>query len=66
MGFLHGVNKACINSYKEGMLTAVEVMVSCAHFSEAVKMLEENTGLDAGIRLSLTSEWENIKWGPRP
>ena len=27
-------------------------------------MLNENPGLDVGIHLALTSEWENVKWRP--
>ncbi len=64
MGFSHEVNIACIKAYQQGMLTAVEVMVPCDSFGEAVQMLKENPGLDVGIHLTLTSEWENIKWGP--
>jgi len=64
MGFCHGVNLACIEAYQQGILTAVEVMVPCDYFAEAVQMLNENPGLDVGIHLTLNSEWENIKWGP--
>jgi len=64
MGFSHYANVGCIKAYKEGILTAVEVMVPCDYFMEAVKMLNENPGLDVGIHLTLNSEWENIKWGP--
>jgi hypothetical protein len=39
-------------------------MVPCAWFLEAVKMLKEVPGYDVGVHLTLTSEWENIKWGP--
>jgi predicted glycoside hydrolase/deacetylase ChbG (UPF0249 family) len=29
-----------------------------------VKLLNENPGLDVGVHITLTSEWENIKWRP--
>jgi predicted glycoside hydrolase/deacetylase ChbG (UPF0249 family) len=40
------------------------VMVPTPWFPEAVKMLREHPDLDVGIHLTLTSEWENIKWKP--
>jgi predicted glycoside hydrolase/deacetylase ChbG (UPF0249 family) len=64
MGFSHEVNVACIMAYQQGILTAVEVMAPCDSFLEAVRLLHQNPGLDVGIHLTLTSEWENIKWGP--
>ncbi|OHB63155.1 MAG: hypothetical protein A2Y76_15395, partial [Planctomycetes bacterium RBG_13_60_9] len=57
-------NLACIQSYREGIVRSVEVMVPCPWFNEAAKMLRENPGLDVGVHLTLTSEWENYKWGP--
>jgi len=45
-------------------MTSVELMVPCSWFPEAVKMLNENPGLDVGIHLVLTSEWDNYKWRP--
>ncbi len=36
----------------------------CPWFNEAVKMLRENPGLDVGVHLDLTAEWEYCKWGP--
>jgi predicted glycoside hydrolase/deacetylase ChbG (UPF0249 family) len=64
MGISHEVNVACIKAYREGILTAVEVMAPCNYFLEAAQMLKDNPGLDVGIHLTLNSEWENIKWGP--
>ncbi len=64
IGFSHAANDACIKSYKDGFMTTVELMVPCPWFPEAVKMLNENPGLDVGVHLVLTSEWENLKWGP--
>jgi len=64
IGSSHAANVACIRSYKEGIMTSVELMVPCSWFPEAIKMLNENPGLDVGIHLVLTSEWDNYKWGP--
>ena len=60
----HAADVACIQSYKEGIMTTVELMVPCSWFPEAAKLLNENPGLDVGIHLVLTSEWENYKWRP--
>jgi predicted glycoside hydrolase/deacetylase ChbG (UPF0249 family) len=64
IGSCHAANVACIRSYKEGIMTSVELMVPCSWFPEAVKVLNENPGLDVGIHVVLTSEWDNIKWRP--
>ena len=64
MGAFHSVNKACIDAYKDGIETTIEVMVVTPWFPEAVKMLQENPGVDVGLHLTITSEWENMKWRP--
>ncbi len=64
IGSSHTANVACIESYKRGIETSVEIMVPCAWFPEAVKMLNENPGLDVGVHVTLTSEWEGVKWRP--
>ena len=64
IGSCHAANVACIRAYKEGVMKSVELMVPCAWFPEAVKMLNENPGLDVGVHVTLTSEWDNVKWRP--
>lgn len=64
MGYTHSGNQALIECYKNGIETSIEVIVPSPWFPEAVKMLKENPGVDVGIHLALTSEWENIKWRP--
>ncbi|KAA6347215.1 Carbohydrate deacetylase [termite gut metagenome] len=64
MGSFHSVNIGIIDCYKKGILKSVEVMVVTPWFPEAVKMLHENPGLDVGLHLVITSEWENAKWRP--
>lgn len=64
MGFSHSGNEALIKTYKEGITQSIEVIVPSPWFPEAVKMLEENPGVDVGIHLAITSEWDNVKWRP--
>jgi hypothetical protein len=64
MASFHAANVACIESYRNGVMTSVEIMVPCPWFPEAVQMLRENPGLDVGVHLTMTSEWDNIKWRP--
>lgn len=64
MGAFHSANTASVACYRNGIETSVEVMAVTSWFPEAVKMLRENPGLDVGLHLVLTSEWENIKWRP--
>jgi chitin disaccharide deacetylase len=64
MGYTHSGNEALIKCYKEGIETSIEVIVPSPWFPEAVKMLRENPGVDVGLHVALTSEWDNIKWRP--
>ncbi|MDR2118536.1 MAG: ChbG/HpnK family deacetylase [Tannerellaceae bacterium] len=64
MGAFHSANTASIACYRDGIETSVEVMAVAPWFPEAAKMLRENPGLDVGLHLVLTSEWDHIKWRP--
>jgi predicted glycoside hydrolase/deacetylase ChbG (UPF0249 family) len=64
MGSSHAANRSCIKAYQKGISKSVEVMVPCPWFMEAAQMLKENPGIDVGVHLTLTSEWDGIKWGP--
>ena len=64
MGFSHAGNLGIIESYKNGIEKSVEVLVPSPWFPEAVNFLKENPGIDVGIHLTLTSEWDNVKWRP--
>lgn len=64
IGFSNAANIAIIKGYQEGVITSTEVLVPGPWFLAAAKLLRENPGLDAGVHLALTSEWDNYKWGP--
>src|SRR6185436_5697985 len=64
MGVALGVNEACIRACTEGIARSVEVIVPGPWFLDAVRRLQEHPGIDVGIHLCLTSEWERVKWRP--
>ncbi len=64
IGFSNAANLACIEAYNEGILTSTEVIVPGPWFLDAADLLRETPGLDVGVHLTLTSEWDNYKWGP--
>lgn len=64
MGYTHSGNEALIKCSKEGIQQSIEVIVPSPWFPEAVKMLNDNPGIDVGIHLAITSEWDNVKWRP--
>jgi chitin disaccharide deacetylase len=64
MGAAHGINTATIEAFKRGVLTTTNVIVPGPWFPEAARLLKENPGLDVGVHLALTSEWDDIKWRP--
>lgn len=64
MGVAQAINEACLKSYREGLVRSVEVIVPGAWFPDAAELLRENPGLDAGVHLCLTSEWDHCKWRP--
>ena len=64
MGAAHGINTATVAAFKQGVLTTTNVIVPGPWFPEAVRLVNENPGLDVGVHLALTSEWDNVKWRP--
>ncbi len=64
MGSSHASNLACLDSYKNGIETSIEIMAVTPWFPEAARLLRENPVVDVGLHLTITSEWDNIKWRP--
>jgi predicted glycoside hydrolase/deacetylase ChbG (UPF0249 family) len=64
MGAAHSINLATIKAYKEGILRTTNVIVPGPWFLDAVEMLKQNPGLEVGVHLCLTSEWQRVKWRP--
>jgi len=64
MGYSHSGNLALLKSSQQGIQTSIEVIAAAPWFPEAVRMLQENPGIDVGLHFAITSEWDNVKWRP--
>lgn len=64
MGSSRSANLASIETFTNGLETSIELMVVTPWFPEAAQMLRKNTGIDVGLHLVITSEWDGIKWRP--
>lgn len=64
LGVSHSVNQAAIDLYEKGLITSASIMVPTPFFIEIARYGVEHPDFDLGLHLTLTSEWENYKWGP--
>lgn len=64
MGMAHAANVAAIRTFHEGIVRSADVIVPGPWFPEAARLLNENPSLDAGVHLTLTSEWRMCRWRP--
>lgn len=63
MGLAHSVNTACIKAFDNKGITSGSIMVPCPWAPEIEAYVKDHAGIDAGIHLTLTAEWELYKWG---
>ena len=63
-GMSHDSDEGVEKATGEGVATSTSVMMPCPWVPEIVKYIKENPKLDAGLHLTLTSEWDNYRWGP--
>src|SRR6476646_2832829 len=64
LGAAHAINVAAIESFQRGIVRTANVLMPSPWAPEAAALLNQNPGLEAGIHLTLTSEWPTIKWRP--
>ncbi len=64
MGYTQAGNEALAACYRDGIEQTIEVMAPTPWFPQAVAMLKDYPGVDVGVHLTLTSEWDTLKWRP--
>lgn len=57
-------NQGTIKSIEEGVANSMSVMMPCPWVPDMVNYIHENPEVDAGLHLTLTSEWKKYRWGP--
>jgi chitin disaccharide deacetylase len=55
-------NEGAIAALTRGAATSVSVMMPCPWVPGFVKWLKTHPGIDAGLHLTLTSEWADYRW----
>ena len=55
VGMSHSSNVGAIQAVEDGVATSWAVMMPCAWVSEIAHYLSENSGIDSGLHLTLTS-----------
>lgn len=64
VGMSYDSNKGAIKAVEEGVATSMSVMMPCPWVPGFVHYLKDHPNIDAGLHLTLTSEWKDYRWGP--
>jgi hypothetical protein len=63
-GMSYDSNEGVIAALTKGVANSCSVMMPCPWVPGFVRFLKEHPDIDAGLHLTLTSEWKDYRWGP--
>ncbi len=63
-GMSHNSNAGAVKAVEDGVATSLSLMMPCSWVPELAAYLKAHPQVDAGVHLTLTSEWKNYRWGP--
>ncbi len=64
VGMSFDSNEGAIRSMTEGVANSCSIMMTCPWVPGYLHYVKENPTIDAGLHLTLTSEWKDYRWGP--
>lgn len=57
-------NQGAIETMTKGVASSCSIMMTCPWVAGYFHFLKEHPETDAGLHLTLTSEWKDYRWGP--
>ncbi len=63
-GMSYASNEGAEKALTQGASTSVSVMMPCSWVPGFVRFLKSHPQIDAGLHMTLTSEWDAYRWGP--
>lgn len=63
-GSSHSINDGTILAFDKGIERCANVIVPGPWFNDIARRLNERPGIGVGVHLTLTSEWDDLKWRP--
>lgn len=63
-GMSYDSDKGIEKVFSKGVANSTSVMMPCPWVPQIVRYIKSNPGIDAGLHLTLTSEWKDYRWQP--
>ncbi len=64
LGLSHSKNRATFRALEAGVVSSASIMVPCPWLMEVVDWAKRHPNADLGLHLTLTSEWNFLRWRP--
>ncbi len=64
LGMSYSSNAGAIKAITEGLANSGSMMMPCPWVPGMVRYMKSHPGMDIGLHLTLTSEWDDYRWGP--